>query len=156
MIPPDLAPWLALLGAVALVHCSASSSGGSCFPDNDGINGGQYTFDLTVNDTGFSKTILATQNDAEVTLTLTNTGTTPHGFEVECTSVKAAYPDLPAGCPSSACFPSSSTIAPLAPGASKTITFATPTPDGLLYPFRSSEPNDAKVPGLNSGQWSLM
>jgi hypothetical protein len=141
-----------------------------CFPDHDGINGGSYVFDLTVDDTGFSKTdssgavgsalILSTQNDATVTLTLKNAGTKSHGFEVECTSVTPAYPTVPAGCPSVACFPSNATIAPLAPGESKTITFNTPTPDGLNYPFRSSEPSDCAVPGLNgennSLQWVLM
>jgi hypothetical protein len=125
---------------------ASSSVIAACFPDHDGINGGDYTFDLTVDDTGFSKTILATQK--------------PHGFVVECTSVTPAYPTVPAGCPSLACFPSNSTIAPLAPGESTTITFDTPTPDGLLYPFRSSEPSDCAVPGLNgennSLQWSLM
>lgn len=145
---------------VLLAACSSSSSGsadgGACFPDNDGINGGAYTFDLTVDDTGFSKNILATQNDAQVTLTLTNMGTKPHGFEVECASVTSQYPDLPAGCPTTACFPAGSTIAPLAPGASATVTFATPTPDDIIYPFRSSAPADADVPGLNAGQWTLM
>jgi hypothetical protein len=148
--------------ATALLACGTSTTSGgtgasaSCFPDGDGINGGAYTFDLTVDDTGFSKNILATQNDAQATLTLTNTGTLPHGFAVGCTSVLPDYPSLPAGCPSRACFPSNATIAPLAPGASQTITFDTPTPDGLIYPFTSSEPSDGTVPGLNDGQWTLM
>jgi hypothetical protein len=147
---------------VALLRCSGSSGGngsadgGACFADADGINGGTYTFDLTVDDTGFSKAILATQNDSQVTISLKNTGTKPHGFVVGCTSVASAYPDLPAGCPTTACFPAGASIAPLAPGASATITFDTPTPDNLIYPFRSSEPADSAVPGLNSGQWTLM
>jgi hypothetical protein len=139
-----------------------------CYPDNDGINGGSYTIDLVVDDTGFypsggddagMKDVIQTQNDAIVTLTLKNTGTTPHGFEVSCTSVTPSYPNLPAGCPSMACFPASSIVAPIAPGTSVTITFDTPTPDGLLYPFKSSEPNDSTVPGLNGSEgtaWSLM
>jgi hypothetical protein len=149
------------LGAL-LLDCGQSTSsstgglGGGCFPDGDGINGGDYTFVLTVDDTGFSKTILATQNDAQVTLTLTNNGTTPHGFAVGCTNVAPAYPNLPAGCPTTACFPSNAAIAPLAPGASATITFDTPTPDGLIYPFTANEPNDSAVPALNNGQWTLM
>lgn len=176
---------LLVLGA-ALLHCSGSSAptmttdGGPdafylfnhapigvdaspaeldmCFPDHDGLNGGNYTFDVTVDDTGFSKMIFATQNDATVTLTLKNTGMKPHGFAVECTSVTPAYPTVPKGCPDVACFPSNAYIAPLAHGESKTITFGTPTPDGLLYPVRSSEPNDDTVPGLNGAmtQWSLM
>ena len=152
-----------VLLSVLAVGCSSSTTGtsqggdgASCFPDNDGINGGAYTFDLTVDDTGFSKTILASQNDAQVTLTLTNAGKKPHGFEVACTSVLPSYPDVPAGCPTEACFPSGSTIAPLAPGKSATVTFDTPTPDGLIYPFRSSEPADDDVPALNAGQWTLM
>jgi hypothetical protein len=145
----------------ALPECSSSSSaasgdGGSCFPDGDGVSGGYYTFDLTVDDTGFSKSLLNTQNNARVSLTLKNTGAKPHGFTVGCTSVTPVYPDLPAGCPTMACFPSAATIPPLAPGASSTIVFSTPTPDNLIYPFKSSEPNDSSVPGLNNGQWSLM
>jgi hypothetical protein len=157
-----------LLVGGAFLDCTSSSSAGedagACFPDNDGINGGSYTIDLVVNDVGFfasgedagAKTIIATQNDAQVTFTLTNTGTRPHGFEVECTSVTTAYPDVPAGCPTTACFPSSSTIPSLAAGASVTITFDTPTPDGLIYPFKSPVAADSSVPGLNAGQWSLM
>jgi hypothetical protein len=161
-----------LPGALAVassVHCGSApissnsspatleeGSVSACFPDADGMSGGVYIFALTVDDTGFSKTILATQNDAEVTLTLTNNGTTPHGLEVGCVSVVSEYPDLPAGCPTSACFPPTAMIPPLAPGATQTITFDTPTPDNLIYPFKSSEPNDSAVPGLNSGQWTLM
>ena len=139
----------------------------ACYPDNDGITGGSYTIELTVNDTGFfasggddagtsAKNIIATQNDAQVTLTLTNNGKTSHGFMVGCTSVTPAYPTLPAGCPTSACFPANATIAPIAPGASITVTFDTPTPDGLIYPFTSNDPADSAVSGLNNGQWSLM
>jgi len=135
---------------------SDNDAAAACYPDNDGINGGEYTFVLTVDDTGFSKTILTTQNDAVATVMLTNMGTTPHGFMVGCTSVLPAYPDLPAGCPTVACFPSGATIPPLAPGASQTITFDTPTPDGHIYPFKSTEPADSTVPGLNNGQWVLM
>jgi hypothetical protein len=139
----------------------------ACYPDNDGINGGSYTIDLVVNDTGFfasggddagasAKNIIATQNDALVTLTLTNNGSKPHGFTVGCTSIALAYPTLPAGCPTSACFPANATIAPIDAGASVTVTFDTPTPDGLIYPFTSNDPDDTSVSGLNGGQWSLM
>ena len=135
-----------------------------CYPDNDGINGGSYTIDLIVDDTGFTadtpdggtKDIISTQNDAQVTLTLTNTGTMPHGFEVLPTSVCAGYPNLPAGCSPFASFPAGSTIAPIDPGKSATVSFDTPTPDGFIYPFKSSAPGDSSVPGLNDGQWSLM
>jgi hypothetical protein len=70
--------------------------------------------------------------------------------------VTPAYPNLPAGCPTTACFDPGASIAPLAPGASKTITFETPVPDGLIYPFTSNEPDDSAVIALGSGQWSLM
>jgi len=184
-----LGPGMALaLAGAPLLHCNSSNSSsdvncssvssngdftqdaGVCYPDNDGINGGSYVIDLTVDDTGFlasvedgdagdggiTKNIIATQNDAQVTLTLTNTGTKPHGFQVDCTSVCPAYSALPTGCSPNACFPSNSTISTLAPGASITITFDTPTPDGLLYPFKSPVPADSSVAGLNAGQWSLM
>ena len=152
----------ALVG-VGLVACGITANTGTggadsianCFPDIDGINGGFFTFDLTVDNNSFSKLILASQNDAQVTLTLTNAGTKPHGFEVGCTNVVSNFPNVPAGCPKTACFPANSTVAPLAPDASATITFDTPTPDGLIYPFTSSEPEDSTVPGLNDGQWTL-
>jgi len=138
----------------------------TCYPDNDGINNETYTIEIAVNDTGFTSTggdddagaknIIATQNDSQVTLKLVNNGTKPHGFKVGCVSVCSSYPTLPAGCSPMACFPSNSTIAPIMPGASATITFDTPTPDGLIYPFSSSAPDDGNVPGLNQGQWSLM
>ena len=152
---------LAFTGA-ALLHCSSpsrsnsSADGGGCFQDADGLTGGPYTINLTVDDNGFSKTVLNTQNDATVTFTLTNSGTKPHGFVVDCASVTTVYPNLPAQCPSMICFPSNSTIAPIAPGASTTIMFFTPTPDNIIYPFKSSEPSDAAVPGLNGGQWSVI
>jgi hypothetical protein len=156
----------AVFTGAALLSCTSPAS--QCFPDSDGISGGSYTIELVVDDTGFypsggddagMKNVITTQNDATVTLTLKNTGTRPHGFEVDCTSVIPAYPSLPAGCASMSCFPSNSTIASIAPGASTTITFFTPTADGLLYPFKSSEPNDSTVPGLNGSQgsaWSIM
>jgi hypothetical protein len=156
---------LFVAGAAAGLNCGSGSNAAAgaaetdtdaCFPDGDGVSGGYYTFDLTVDDTGFSKNLLNTQNDAQVTLTLTNLGTTPHGFAVGCTSVTAAYPDLPPSCPTTVCFPSDATIPPLAPGASATIVFSTPTVDSVIYPFTSGEPSDSSVPGLNNGQWSLM
>ncbi|HEY3815605.1 MAG TPA: hypothetical protein VGL81_00460 [Polyangiaceae bacterium] len=158
-------------GGVGDVTCSSLSSSadytqdaGTCYPDNDGITGGGFTVQLDVDDTGFTatdvdagaKNIIATQNDAQITLTLTNTGTKPHGFTVACVSVCSVYPTLPSGCSPDACFPAGSTIAPIMPGASATVTFDTPTPDGLLYPFASGAPGDSNVPGLNDGQWSLM
>ena len=144
---------LALVG-FALLHCNGGASGGSggssCFDDANGLGGGDYTFVLTVDDTGFSKQILQSENLAQITLTLTNMGTKPHGFEVECIPTSA-----PAGCPRTSCFPDGSTIAPLAPGASTTVTFDTPSPEGI-YTFKSSDPRDSAVSGLNDGQFILM
>jgi hypothetical protein len=154
-----------LAGAALVAACSGSSNGAnggtgddgdSCYPDNDGMTDvPPYTIDLTVDDTGFSKAI-TTQNSSQVTLTLMNAGTKPHGFAVGCTSVTPAYPVLPAGCSTTACFPSNAVIAPIAPGASATIVIETPVPDGLIYPFTSNNPDDSAVPGLNDGQWNLM
>jgi hypothetical protein len=143
-------------------------SAATCFPDHDGIVGGAYVVDIGVDDNEFTaiapdddsgatmKNIIGTQNDANITLTLTNNGTKPHGFQVACVSVCDVYSSLPAGCPASACFPSDSTIAPIQPGASATVMFITPTPDGLIYPFFSNGPGDSAVSGLSNGQWSLM
>ena len=173
-----------VLASVALLHCSSSSAGssnsgsssdgGDCYPDNDGINNVPTPIDLVVDDTGFyagspdsgavdydagMKTVITTQNSSTITFTLSNKGTKDHGFEVSCTSVKPAYPNLPAGCSMTACFPSDSTIAPIGPGMSKTVTFVTPVPDNLLYPFKSNAPGDANTPALNGSDgtaWSLM
>lgn len=142
--------------AVLALSCSSSGKSDACFPDADGVSDRSYEVVLTVDDDGFSKTILNTQNSSTVTLTLTNAGTLPHGFELECVSVTAEYPNLPAGCPSVTCFPDGSTIEPIPPGTSQTVTFVTPVTDNLIYPFKSGAPGDATVPALNDGQWSLM
>jgi hypothetical protein len=154
---------------------------GMCFPDSDGLTGGAYTIAVEVTDTGFVKNLITSQNDSMVTLTLKNSGTKPHGFAVGCVSVLPSYPSLPSKCPPVSCFPGASApgstvdggasdgetsdggatvqaaaIAPIAPGTSQTIKFFTPTPDGLIYPFTSNNPDDSTVPALNNGQWSLM
>jgi uncharacterized cupredoxin-like copper-binding protein len=150
---------LVLLLGAPLVHCSSADSESMCFPDNDGVSDKPQAIDLTVTDTGFSRAAITTQNDSVVTFTLTNTGKKPHGFEVETTSVKQGYPNLPAGCPTTASFPPDSIINALAPGKSKTITFITPTPDNITFPVKSTEAADSKIPGLNgSGSigWTLM
>jgi hypothetical protein len=141
--------------AETAVAVDAGDAAGACFPNREGVFGGNFTVDLTVNDTGFSTAVLGSTSDAQVTLTLTNYGTKPHGFEVDCASVAFAYSPAIPGCPTTSCFPASSTIRPLAPGASQTITFEAPSPDGLDYPFKSSEPADSTVPGLNDGEWNL-
>src|SRR5271166_1143725 len=80
-----------------LLQCSGSpgstsgsgGDGGGCFPDNDGISGLPSTEYLVVNDTGFffggadaePRSVIKTQNDSQVTLTLQNNGTKAHGFK---------------------------------------------------------------------------
>jgi hypothetical protein len=157
-LPPDHdgGGVVALEGGAHIPDTGSSVDAAACFPDNDGINGGDYTFVITVDDTRFSKTIINTQNDAKATVKLTNNGTKPHGFKVGCVSDLSSYPNLPAGCPTTVCFPSNAEIAPLAPGASATIVIDTPTPDGLIYPFTSNDPDDKDVAALNDGQWTLM
>src|SRR5580658_30968 len=117
-------------GGDAVAMCNHPLTGGedasvdaqlACFPDHDGITAQPATIVITVDDTGFSKTVISTQNYSVVDLAVTNTGSKPHGFEVECTSTLPGYPDLAAGCPKVSCFPSESTIAPLAHGETKTV-----------------------------------
>jgi hypothetical protein len=107
-------------------------------PDSDGINGGCYAFDLSVDDTAFSHIILKAQNLGLVTITLTNTGTKPHDFVMGCIPISFA------GCPSQQCFPAAANIAPIAPGMSATATFTTPNPEGI-YNFRSDVAGDSEL-----------
>lgn len=125
--------------------CSAGDGGGDddagspcAASDSDGLNGGCYSFDLTVTDTGFSPVILKAQNRALVTLHLTNAGTKPHDFVMGC--IPVSFP----GCPAQSCFSSGATIPSLAPGASAVATFATPNPEGI-YLFRSDVNGDSQV-----------
>jgi hypothetical protein len=106
-------------------------------PDSDRLIGGCYAFDLTVDDTGFSNTILKAQNVGQVTITLTNAGTTPHDLVVDCMPIQAA------GCPPQWCFPASANIAPVAPGATASTTFVTPFVEGT-YDFRSDVGSDSQ------------
>jgi hypothetical protein len=113
--------------------------GSPCNPgDLDGITGGCYTFDLTVDDTGFTPIILKAENLAQVTLTLHNNGTRAHDFIVGCLPISYA------GCPPQQCFPSAANIPPLQPGSSATTTFATPNPEGI-YNFRSDVSGDSQL-----------
>jgi len=112
----------------ALIACGeeALEEGGACdVPDQDGVVGGAYTFDVEVKDDGFMPAVLKAQNSGTITLTLRNTGTKPHGFEVQCRVVQ--------GCTS--CFPDASKIA-VEPGATRTVTFTAPEEEGI-FPVRS-------------------
>ncbi|HEY3592352.1 MAG TPA: hypothetical protein VGL13_00700, partial [Polyangiaceae bacterium] len=101
------------LSTLVLAACGGSNSGDDvCLPDDaDGVVGGPAAFDLTVDDTGFTPTILTAQNLANVTLTLHNTGTKSHGFAVDCMPTPNDN-----GCPITSCFPDDTTIAAVDPG----------------------------------------
>ncbi len=126
-------------GVGAAAGCSAGGAAG-CLPgDADGINGGGFTFRLTVSDTAFSPTILKAQNLANVSLTLVNVGARQHDFVVDCMPTPN-----PNGCPPTSCFADAAAIAPLPPDASATVTFTTPNPEGI-YRFRSDLPGDTQT-----------
>jgi hypothetical protein len=112
---------------------------GACVPgDADGILGTEKTFDVTVDDDAFAPAILKAQNLTEVTLTLTNDGTTPHDFVVGC----LATPN-DTGCPTKSCFPMSSAVDAVDPGESRTVRFTAPRVEGI-YTFRSSVEGDTQ------------
>jgi hypothetical protein len=108
--------------------------------DADGVIGGVVTFDLTVDDKGFSQMILTAQNSAKVTLTLRNEGTTPHSFVIDCMPT----PNMN-GCPTTSCFPAESSIPPVMPGGSATAIFAVPRAEGIHY-FHSDVAGDTLGP----------
>ncbi len=111
-----------------LVECGSQASlGGS---DSDGVSGGDASFSVTVTDDAFSPVVLKTENLANITLTLSNTGTKPHDFVVECMG--------------SSCFPEASTIPPVAPDASATVHFVAPYSEGI-YTFPSTLPSDTQT-----------
>jgi hypothetical protein len=138
-----LAACLVALFSFALLHCSSSSSAGpgdaGCLTQPDAPNGKTSMLSLAVSDTAFSPSMLAADNNSTVTLTLTNTGTKPHGFAADC----LATPN-DRGCATSWCFPDASVIAPIAPDASATTTFVMPNEEGT-YAFGSSAPGDTMI-----------
>jgi hypothetical protein len=107
-------------------------------PDSDGVVGGCYAFDVTVDEAGFSPRILKAQNSATIILRVTNAGTRSHDFVMGCLPI-----DFP-GCPAQSCFPSKASLTALAPGASATATFVTPYVEGI-YDFRSDVPGDSQT-----------
>jgi hypothetical protein len=143
---------LLLLVPLGLSACGDDEkSDASCTPDDqDGVTGGKHTVLLTVSDADFSvgapgsgstQRNITIQNSSEVTLTLTNAGTTPHGFSVACIAS-----ELPAGCPQTSCFPPEAEIESLDAGASTTVTFGVPAVEGA-YPFTSEVPGDEALIG---------
>ncbi len=127
--------------ALALVlGCSNDDAGGACeLEDLDGIIGGTYTFALHVDDAGFDPRVIAVQNTAEVTLTLTNDARSESGFSIDC--LPTPNQD---GCSTQSCFPDSHLIAPVAAGASATVHFRVPQVEGI-YTFRALEQDDGRT-----------
>jgi hypothetical protein len=118
--------------AVAVACGCSSSNDDVCAPDDaDGVIGGDVTLALTAKDDAFEPTISKVQNLTNVTLTITNAGAKPHGFSIDCLATPNSN-----GCPAQSCFPAASTIAPIAPGGTVTLTFAVPRVEGI-YTFRS-------------------
>lgn len=127
--------------ALVLAGCGDDPVGdGSCTPDDangiDGDDTGPATFIVTVNDDEFAPAILSVENNAEVTLTLTNEGTRAHGFQIDC--LPTPNDD---NCPLESCFPDEARILPIDPGETKTIVFETPLVEGL-YTVRSRDQED--------------
>jgi hypothetical protein len=133
----SLALCLLVIGAAA---CGESNDTGSCAPDDfDGRVGGKYAFRVSVSDTEFAPKILTTQNLSHVTLTLTNSGTTPHGLGIDCLPTPNGN-----GCPAESCFPAEATIAGVDPGATQSVEFDVPNPEGI-YTFRSPVTGDTQT-----------
>jgi len=127
---------------LALGSCGSSASkADTCQPDDaDGVNGESVSFDVKVDDTGFTPSVLPAQNVSNVTLTLHNMGDRPHDFVVDCLPT----PNVD-GCPMTSCFPPSASIPAIAPGGTATSMFVTPNPEGLYY-YHSDLPGDAVTP----------
>jgi len=142
--------WLAQACLVlAAGSCSGPTNAGACNPgDADGVTGLSYAVDLTVSDTAFSvggpdsgstEPNIAVQNLSTVTLTMTNVGTRPHDFVVECLPTPNEV-----GCPAQSCFPPAANLPAVQPGHSATTTFMTPAQEGA-YEFLSNESGDTQA-----------
>jgi hypothetical protein len=127
--------WLVVAGCLLSAACGADGEERDrCEPDDfDGIQGGDVAFDVVVNDDEFSPRILTAQNRGRILLTLTNEGTRPLGFLIEC--LPTPNDD---GCPKESCFPDAAQIAPIEPGETETREFEVPIPEGI-YPV-AAEP----------------
>ena len=138
-------------------HCS-SPEAPKCTSDSNGINGGMRVIDLTVSDTAFTVGALdggpgepniTIENAATVSLTMTNVGTKPHDFVVQCLPTPNAD-----GCPTQVCFGPEANLPQIQPGKSGTTTFVTPLREGL-YPFISDVPGDTQT-GADGGITGLV
>jgi hypothetical protein len=131
---------VALSVVFAGIGCSDVDPSEGCVVDDfDGIAGGDYVFELNVDDSAFTPAILKTQNLSQVRLRLTNSGARLHGFSVRCLPTPNGD-----GCPLESCFPEASRIAALAAGASATVEFEAPNPEGI-YDFYSDQPGDEQA-----------
>jgi hypothetical protein len=118
-------------------------------PDQDGQTGaGMATVLVSVSDTGFgvggpdsgsTQSNITLQNLQETTLTLTNIGTKPHDFVIQCLPTPNSK-----GCPTQSCFPMGANIPSLDPGKSATVTFETPITEGS-YTFVSDLAGDSTI-----------
>jgi hypothetical protein len=134
----------------SLLDCSSSSSSSDA-PDAGGTSGacvstkdsGTAAIALSVDDTAFSPAQVTADDLSLVTVTLTNKGTKPHGFTVQCASTPNTK-----GCPTTTCFPDASTIDPIPPDASATATFTAPHAEGT-YTFGSGASGDTMTGQFN-------
>jgi uncharacterized cupredoxin-like copper-binding protein len=136
---------------VAATDCSSATSAGpdgGCATDQNGTNGGTEVVYLTVSDTAFAvggvdsgstQSNITIENGSTVTLTLTNVGTRPHDFVVQCQPTPNSN-----GCPMQSCFPPEANIPALAPGKSATTKFVAPFKEGA-YQFVSDLPGDTQT-----------
>ena len=132
-------PWLLLAGLALACSDPADGEDECSLDDADGIIGGSYTFEVTVDDAAFAPLVLKAQNDSAVTLRLTNTGSTPHDLTFDCLPTPNDN-----GCPLESCFPDEANVPVVLPGESASVTFDTPLPEGI-YDFRSSQDGDTQT-----------
>lgn len=146
-VQPLCVAFVAVMATLVACGSDDDDDDGSCVPDDaDGVANVDITVALTVDDAAFAPAIITTQNSSNVTLTLTNNGTRPHGFTVDCFPTPNQR-----GCPAEVCFPTAATIPPIAPGASTTVKFATPAYEAI-YTYRSTAEGDR---ALTTGQFIL-
>jgi hypothetical protein len=135
----------ALLLAMAGLTCACSTDAeqnDACTPDDaDGVISEPANPELIVTDSEFMPKIVTTQNSSAIKLKLTNEGSTPHGFVVDCLPTPNTD-----GCPMKSCFPSEAKIDALEPGADATILFDSPLVEGI-YTFRSDVAVDDDLKG---------
>ncbi len=133
--------------AVLLAACTSAPAGDPCQMDQNGVQGGRQVIQLTVSDTAFTvgaadggpgEPNITVENSATLTLTMSNIGTRPHNFAVQCLATPNA-----SGCSMQSCFPPDAGIPALPPGASATTVFVAPRHEGT-YLFVSDLPGDTQ------------